>query len=181
MITLGDETPFDVRARDALLDRAFGPCRFAKTSERLRRGQRPAAGLALVARDGREVVGTLRLWPVEAGAERPVLLLGPLAVDPDRQGAGIGGALMHEALRRAGDDGHAAVLLVGDPAYYGRFGFSADKTGGLWLPGPVERERFLGHELARGALDGAHGLVTTAGARTGALVGGPPAQLPRAA
>ena len=46
-----------------------------------------------------------------------------------------------------------------------RFGFSAEKTGALWLPGPFERERFLGLELVPGALDRAQGLVDATGAR----------------
>ena len=55
------------------------------------------------------------------------------------------------------------MLLVGDAPYYERFGFSPDRTGGLWLPGPFERERFLGLELAPGALAGARGLVSATG------------------
>jgi predicted N-acetyltransferase YhbS len=70
---------------------------------------------------------------------------------------------MRRALRAARRLGHAAVLLVGDAPYYGRFGFSTEKTGTLWLPGPYERERLLGCELVSGALDGAAGLVTAAG------------------
>ena len=62
---------------------------------------------------------------------------------------------MRDAQRR----GHAAVLLVGDAAYYGRFGFSAEKTGGLWLPGPYEQHRLLGCEFVPGALDGVRGLI----------------------
>jgi predicted N-acetyltransferase YhbS len=52
------------------------------------------------------------------------------------------------------------VLLVGDASYYARFGFSSEKTGALWLPGPYERHRLLGHELKPGALDGARGLIS---------------------
>ena len=47
------------------------------------------------------------------------------------------------------------MLLVGDEAYYRRFGFSAGAVAGLWLPGPFELERFLGLELVPGALAGA--------------------------
>ena len=47
------------------------------------------------------------------------------------------------------------MLLVGDAAYYGRFGFSAERTGGLWLPGLADQSRLLGCELSAGALDGA--------------------------
>ena len=98
----------------------------------------PADGLSFVAVEDGRVIGTVRLWPVTAGAGRPALLLGPLAVDPDCRNRGIGAALMRRALRDA-RRGHKAVLLVGDAPYYGRFGFSAEKTGSLWLPGPYER------------------------------------------
>jgi predicted N-acetyltransferase YhbS len=72
---------------------------------------------------------------------------------------------MRHALEEARCLGHGAVLLIGDVAYYGRFGFSAAKTGGLAMPGPYERERFLALELAPGALDGASGTLVAAGRR----------------
>ena len=53
---------------------------------------------------------------------------------------------------------------MGDAPYYERFGFSTEKTGSLWLPGPYERDRFLALELEAGALDGARGLVSATGA-----------------
>jgi predicted N-acetyltransferase YhbS len=164
VITLREETIHDIEAREALLDTCFGPTRFEKTCERLREGRLPAEGLALVAERDGKVVGTLRLWHVSAGRGRPALMLGPLAVDPRLQGQGLGGRMMREALARARSRGHRAVLLVGDAAYYQRFGFSAGAAAGLWLPGPYERERFLALELAPGALDGARGLVWATGA-----------------
>ena len=93
----------------------------------------------------------------------PALLLGPLAVDPSLANAGIGSALMRHAIAEAGRLGHRAILLVGDAPYYSRFGFSADKTGGLAMPGPYERHRLLALELVEGALDGACGLLRPAG------------------
>lgn len=164
MIILRDETHRDVEAREALLDACFGPARFEKTCERLREDRLPAENLSLVADLDGELVGTVRLWHVSAGPGRPALLLGPLAVDPARQGLGIGSRLLRDALARATRQGHQAVLLVGDAPYYERFGFSAGKAAGLWLPGPYERSRFLGLELATGALEGARGLVSPAGA-----------------
>jgi predicted N-acetyltransferase YhbS len=88
-----------------------------------------------------------------------VLLLGPLAVNPAHRNQGIGSALMRHALAEAGRRGHRAVLLVGDAAYYGRFGFSAEPTARLWLPGLAEKRRLLGHELVSGALQGARGAI----------------------
>ncbi|MGB3390091.1 MAG: N-acetyltransferase, partial [Pseudaminobacter sp.] len=93
----------------------------------------------------------------------PALLLGPLAVDPAWKDHGLGSALMRHAIAQARRLGHRAVLLVGDAPYYARFGFSADKTGRLAMPGPYERHRFLALELVEGALDGAHGVLKPCG------------------
>jgi predicted N-acetyltransferase YhbS len=164
MITIREETFRDVEARETLLDACFGPTRFQKTCERLREGRVPADGLALVIEMDGRIVGTVRLWHVAAGPGRAALMLGPIAVDPALQGLGLGAKLMREALKRAADLGHASVLLVGDAPYYERFGFSAQRTAALWMPGPYERERFLALELKAGALDGARGLVSATGA-----------------
>jgi predicted N-acetyltransferase YhbS len=163
-IVIRDETPADMVAREALLDRTM-PNRSLKTSERLREGRLPARGLSLVAEADGALVGTVRLWHVCAGPGRPALLLGPLAVAPERQGDGVGGALMREAIARAEALGHGAILLVGDAPYYARFGFAAAPTASLWLPGPHARERFLALELRRDALAGAAGLVSPTGER----------------
>jgi predicted N-acetyltransferase YhbS len=189
-LIIGAEQPGDVMAREALLDRAMGPKRKKKSSEKLRRGRKPSEGLALVARDEfGSVVGTVRLWDVavksdearrstlppsvlsdisptrgEIGSgEVRALLLGPLAVDPSQKSAGIGSALMRHAIAEAKRLGHGAILLVGDAPYYARFGFSADKTDRLAMPGPYEKHRFLALELVEGALNGAFGTLRAAG------------------
>lgn len=183
--SIQNETAADIPARDALLDRAMGPRWKKKSSHRLRRGRLPAEGLAFVAKDEQgAVVGTVRLWDVTVGS-RPisptrgeigrvtdgVLLLGPLAVEPEHKSSGIGSALMRHAIAEAKRLAHAAILLVGDEAYYGRFGFSAHKTARLAMPGPYERHRFLALELVPGALDGAAGTLAPSGrkARPGVL------------
>lgn len=163
MITIREEIASDVPAREALLDRCLGERRSAKSSERLREGRLPAEGLALTAERDGAVVATVRLWHVEADG-RPALLLGPLAVSPELQGEGLGKAMMREAIWRAACRGHGAILLVGDAPYYERFGFTAAPMAELAMPGPVERERFLGLELRDGALDGARGVLRATGA-----------------
>jgi predicted N-acetyltransferase YhbS len=162
MMHFTDERTADIPAREALLDRAMGRARVLKPSERLRRGRLPAAGLALAAHEYGKLVGTVRLWNVNAGGA-PALLLGPLAVDPTAQGSGIGSGLMQFALTRAADLGHGGVILVGDPEYYERFGFTAALTGGLVMPAPVDRRRFLGLELGAHALASAAGLILPTG------------------
>jgi predicted N-acetyltransferase YhbS len=163
MITIRKELHRDVAAREALLDRCFGDVRFQKAAERLREDRLPAHGLAFVASDRGRVVGTARLWNVSAGPSRPALLLGPIAVHPDHRCRGLGGALVERSLEDARRLGHRAVMLVGDAPYYERFGFAAGTTGGLWLPGRYDANRFLALELAPGALAGAHGLVSATG------------------
>ena len=163
MVTIREERIADVAAREALLDAAYGAARFSKTSERLREGRCPAAGLSLVAVDHCQLIGTVRLWNITAGPGRDALLLGPLAVHPNHRNRGIGTALMRRAIARARLAGHGAILLVGDVAYYDRFGFTAALTGKLWMPGRYERDRLLALELKPGALAGARGLIGTTG------------------
>lgn len=163
MISIRHERASDVGAREALLDQAFGDTRTRKSSERLREDRLPAEGLAFIAADGKRVIGTARLWNVGCGNGAQALLLGPVAVSEDSRGKGIGAELVRHGVREAKRLGHDAVILVGDAPYYGRFGFTADKTGALWMPGPFERHRLLAVELVPGALEGARGLVNPTG------------------
>ena len=78
---------------------------------------------------------------------------------PAYRNRGIGAALIHAGLTRAKALGHRAVILVGDAPYYARFGFAAQHTAAMELPGPVDRARFLALELEAGALAGAAGRV----------------------
>ncbi len=172
IVSTRHEAPFAIRheratdaaMREALLDASFGSGRHARTCQRLRAGRLPADGLAFSAtRDGR-LIGTVRLWNVAASGA-PLLMLGPLAVDPACRALGVGAALMTRALAEAHARGHAGVVLLGDAPYYARFGFCAEKTGALFLPGPFERERLLGCELQPGALEGARGVLVATGRR----------------
>jgi predicted N-acetyltransferase YhbS len=166
MHSIRSELPSDVAPREALLDKAFGRARFRKTSERLREGRLPADGLAFTAiNTNGKLIGTIRLWHIIAGSAGPSLLLGPVAVDEKARGHGIGKALINHAINTARVLGYDSVLLVGDEPYYSKFGFSAEHTRSLHLPGPVERARFLGIELTSEALDGAEGLVAASGHR----------------
>jgi predicted N-acetyltransferase YhbS len=158
------ERTSDLAAREMLLDACFGEDRHERACQRLRDGRAPAEGLAFSAVARGRLVGTVRLWHVRAG-DVPALMLGPLAVNGVCRKLGIGAALMEHALAAARARGHRAVLLLGDAPYYGRFGFSAARTGELQLPGAFDRERLLALELEAGALDGAWGMIVPTGAR----------------
>ncbi len=120
------------------------------------------------------LVATVRLWHValgdgrvaNGGDGRAALLLGPLAVEPSLQGAGLGSRLMRRAIAEAAFAGHGAIILVGDADYYARFGFTSTAAAELNLPGPVDRHRFLGLELRQEALSGVKGMVRATGAVT---------------
>ncbi len=116
--------------------------------------------LCLVLRDGDgTLAAAIRHWPVRVGAA-PVLLLGPVAVHPTRQGEGLGGYLIHECLAEARKLGWSRVLLVGDAPYYGRFGFR--KLADVQMPPPTNPDRVLGFALVPGAWEGVAGPVEKA-------------------
>lgn len=115
-------------------------------------------GLSLVAVDrDRGVVGHVCLTRGDlAGA--PVLGLGPLGVLPERQGRGVGAALMHAALGAAEAMGEPVVVLLGERRYYGRFGFVPAPRLGIHAPDPEWREHFQARTLSawRGDLEGVY-------------------------
>jgi predicted N-acetyltransferase YhbS len=133
---------------EQLLDRAFGPERHGRTAYKVREGVDWLPALSFAALDeGEMLVGTIQCWPVAltAGDARPypLIMVGPVAVLPERQGAGYGKALVTASL--AGIDARAPLpqVMIGDAEYYGRWNFSATQTGGWRLPGPFEPHRLL--------------------------------------
>ena len=144
---------------DDLLDRTFGTDRGLRTVYRLREGIEDIAELAFVAVDPQgDLLASLRFWPVRI-EQTPAILLGPLAVEPELQGRGIGRSLVHHGLTEARRLGHRICVVVGEPDYYGLYGFTSAVTAGLVLPGPVAAQRFQVLELEPGALDGVRGLI----------------------
>jgi predicted N-acetyltransferase YhbS len=139
-LSLVHEAPADAALIEALLDRAFGPGRFAKSSERVREFADFAPELSFCAWEADRLAGVVRMWRVNVG-ETPVVFLGPLAVEPGLQSAGVGGQLVSQACAAAKAAGEAAVLLVGDPPYFERFGFSGAPEA--LMPGPVDQARVL--------------------------------------
>ena len=165
----GRLTPVDIRpeaAADAAAIRrvnlaAFGGPVEADLVEALRREAEPV--ISLVAADAGEVVGHVMFSPVtiddDASGSPPVMGLAPLAVLPDRQRAGIGSALMIAGLDACRRSGVPAVVLVGMPEYYPRFGFVPASRLGLRCEYAVPDDVFMAIELTPGALTRRRGLV----------------------
>ncbi|HEY8616682.1 N-acetyltransferase [Phenylobacterium sp.] len=149
-LVLKPEEFADCERIEALLDRAFGPGRFVKSSERVREIAQFAPELSFCALDGETLLGTVRMWRVRVGGQA-VTFLGPLAVDSDQRSAGVGGQLVQRACDAARTAGEAWVVLVGDAAYFERFGFAAAAAAAVRMPGPVDQKRVLALRLDTGA------------------------------
>lgn len=149
------------QAVEDLLDAAFGTDRFGRTAYRIREGVDAVPELSFALVEDGALVGTIQCWPVVLrapdGGEAPLVMVGPVAIRPDVQRGGHGRALMAQMLDAAETQADGALMMIGDPEYYGRFfGFTADATGEWDLPGPFERRRLLaravnGHDLPAGA------------------------------
>lgn len=167
MFLIRAETASDAAEIEPLLDRCFGIDRHRKTSYRYRTGIAPLGDLAFVAEgDAQRIVGAIRYWPIRLG-RCSALLLGPLAIEPMLQGRGIGRALVFHSLGIAQEAGHRLVFLVGDPAYYARFGFSVAPRG-IVMPG--EQPSRLNYRVLDPALR-----LPRAGTLTAAVAGPPTA------
>lgn len=146
---------------EEVLDRAFGPDRHARTAYRIREGMPWLPALSFAALDENELlVGTIQCWPIALQTKQgpvPLVMVGPVAVVPERQGEGFGIGLMSAMIAAdaelAATGGPAlAQVLIGDADYYGRWGFSAAMTGGWRCPGPYEPERLLARGAALAAM-----------------------------
>lgn len=147
------------QAVEDLLDAAFGTDRFGRTAYRIRLGMDAVPGLSFAAVEDGALIGTIQCWPVAhhavGGAATPLVMVGPVAVRPDVQRGGHGRALMAHMLDAAETQADSALMMIGDPEYYGRFwGFSAASTGGWTCPGPYEARRLLALSVDGAAIGG---------------------------
>lgn len=149
MVELLPLSNVEPQAVEALLDAAFGADRFGRTAYRIRSGVSVVDNLSFALADEKGLVGTIQCWPVAhvdaAGQATPLIMVGPVAVRPNVQGGGHGRRLMDAMLDAAQAKADGALMMIGDPEYYGRFwGFEADATSTWDLPGPFEQRRLLG-------------------------------------
>jgi predicted N-acetyltransferase YhbS len=151
-LTLVNEVPSHGAEIEALLNRAFGPGRFAKVSERVREFADFAPELSFCALEAGKVVGVVRMWRIKVG-DQPAIFLGPLAVEETERRHGLGAQLVERACQAAKAAGEPAVVLVGDVPYFRRVGFAIAPD--VILPGPVDAKRVLSRSFADAALSGA--------------------------
>lgn len=131
--------------------------------ERLRKSEAFVPDLSLVAEtEEGKIVGYVLLTKVEIVLGNTVVAslgVAPLAVLPDCQKQGIGGALLHEAHLRAAELGYGTAVLLGHPSYYPRFGYRKASGFGITFPFEVPEECCMVIELIPGALTGVKGEV----------------------
>jgi putative acetyltransferase len=151
-----EATP-DRAAVRALNTAAFGQRGEADLVDRLREQADPY--LALVAEDAGEIVGHIAFTPVTVAGASGVMGLAPMAVAPKHQRQGIGGALVLAGLKACREAGAVAVVVLGHPAYYPRFGFAPAHLFGLTSAYDAPPEAFMALELAPDALAGASGVA----------------------
>jgi putative acetyltransferase len=150
------EAPGDVPAIREVNRRAFGRKEEAWLVDELRDGEH--ARLSLIAEEAHRIIGHVLFSEAvirTEGGDTEALALGPVAVAPERQGQGIGAALVREGLDRCARMGHRVVVLLGHPGYYPRFGFSSDLARNL--SSPYSGDAFMALELVPGALRGVSG------------------------
>ena len=131
----------DRPAVEALLDLVFGQDRRDKSSYRLRSGNPPCPALSFAARMDGRMVGSVQQTPVAVGDKGArALLLGPLAVEPELRGQGIGRALLRHSLDAARAAGWPHVFLLGERDYYAPLGFGPAEAAGVSVAGePADR------------------------------------------
>lgn len=158
VIRIVDEQPQHAAAVAAINRAAFGGEFEAQLIERLHRDSLVVTSLVAIERA--DVVGHILFSELPAeidGRAVSAAALAPVAVRPDRQRQGIGARLIAEGLERVRERGCTAVIVLGHPEYYPRFGFSAALASKLNSPFPGDA--FMALELVPGALAGTRGSV----------------------
>jgi len=158
MAQIREERPDDAESVREILLAAFGGEAEARLVARLRASGKIVR--ALVAEDQGRVLGHVLFSRIDIGEKQAsALALAPLAVSPAFQRLGIGSALVSAGLEHLRSTGQQRVVVVGDPAYYPRFGFVPAARFGLSCPFPAPPEAFMAIALARDAWQDVSGMV----------------------
>lgn len=159
-IIIRPETVADRAAVRNVVLAAFGRSAEADLVDSIRSSDVCVPDLSLVAETDGSVVGHILFTHVTLNNETSGLLgLGPVAVIPDVQGKGVGNALIREGIKKAASLGYDGIVLVGNPRYYGRYGFAPASRFGLRSAFRVLDDVFQAMPLQPGGLDGLNGTV----------------------
>ena len=151
------EIPIDAPGIDALLRRSFESDAEAKLVHDLREGGFLTLGLVATDDEG-QVIGYVAFSPVDVqGEDLQWVGMAPLAVDEKYRGQGLARQLVYEGLDSLNEFGYAAVVTLGDPALYSRFGFELAAHHDLRCRWPGTESAFQVHRLADDALNGVTG------------------------
>ena len=158
------ETIADSIAIANLHSKMFGPARFTRASHLIREKSPHSLDLSFTLYKDNNLIGSLRITEILIGKKK-ALLLGPLAVDSNYHKLGLGSKIMEKSIKniisKQLDD--LLILLIGDFAYYNKFGFKHIATNNIILPAPVDKKRILAFELHKGATENLNGYVKARG------------------
>jgi putative acetyltransferase len=154
-ITVRQETPEDIRAIDVVNISAFEGDAEARLVTTIRGSANFIPELSLVAEFHDRIVGHILLFRVKLSrldAVSEILALAPMSVVPSQSHRGIGSDLIRAAIAKAGSLGYGAIIVVGHPEYYAKFGFEKISKWGLQCPLPIPNDAALALELIKGSL-----------------------------
>ena len=165
-ITIRLERPEDYRETEILTREAFWDiykpgCDEHLVAHKLRESAAFVGELDLVACEGERIIDNIMYSRARVlgpnGDVREVLCMGPISVLPERQGQSVGRRLIEESVTRARDMGFGGIFLMGNPAYYSKFGFRKAEGFGVLASDGKSHDYFMGLELAPGRLKGLSG------------------------
>jgi putative acetyltransferase len=158
-VLIRNEEEKDFVAVHAVNVSAFESPAEANLVDALRKQARPV--ISLVAESNKTVVGHIMFSPVSLSGHPDLKIMGlaPMAVTPTHQNNGIGSALVRAGLEQCKGLGYGAVVVLGHPGYYPRFGFSPSTRFGIGCEFPAPEAAFMVAELQPGYLRGKSGTI----------------------
>ncbi len=130
---------------ERLCTQSFGPGRFAKAASLLRENNvcKYSLSRAIASPDGDGIIAACRIYGIIDDNGKDALFLGPIVVDKEFQGNGIGAMLLGSVIAACDNIDHSAIILVGDLPFFGQFGFTKVPEGQLILPASTNSNRLL--------------------------------------
>ena len=154
------ETSEHADSRSLLVKHCFGEPNLARAAHRLRENTSPAACYSLVAIDRhRALQGSVRFYPLLLPDGQEVLMLGPLVINPQLRGLGIGSSLVKNSLQLLQKDYLKGVVVIGDPGYFAHLGFQVHPCLGLDPDGEIAPLALMGIEWQASFLSQQRGIL----------------------